>query len=233
MTPRLFRKARKPRVNTTQEEWSAGEEVRLRQLAGKLQVRDIADVLTGEFGVPRTRAAVSVRARILNISLWWDGYSQNQVAAAFGVWFKTVEHWRDDGLLKAEAWRVGRGRFGQWHFREADVAAFIDHCTWAYGVERMPAGPLRSRAEVAHRAEPWLTVEQLVDLWHVNARTIRLWVAQGRIPHKRRQAGVGLPKIVVRAADLPGLRQQLRDEALVNLRAAIRLRDERRRAKAA
>lgn len=205
----------------------------MKELAGSVQVRELARVLTREFGVPRTRHAVSVRGRLLGLSLWWDGYSQNQVAEIFGVWFKTVERWRLEGLLPAEPWEIGRGRFGQWLFNDSALAHFIDTCQWAYDVDAMPRGRWRTRAEVAHRAEPWLTIPQLVKLWGVVPTTIVHWVGQGRVPHRRRYAGPGRPKIVVRAADLPGLRAELREQALSNMRAAIKLRDERRRQKVA
>jgi hypothetical protein len=227
------RRRRAKRINNSAEPWSAGEQLRLRELASTVQVRQVARMLSNEFGVPRTKAAVSVRAHLLGISLWWDGYSQNQVAELFGVWFKTVERWRCDGLLEAHAWEVGRGRFGQWHFTEQDLASFIDTCQWAYGLEKMPAGPFRSRAEVAHHADPWLTSEEVAHVWNVSRETVCLWVRQGRIPHKRRQAGMGLPKIMIRAPDLPGLRAELREQALANLRAGIQVRDARRRRAAA
>jgi hypothetical protein len=128
---------------------------------------------------------------------------------------------------------VGRGRSGQWLFKDQTITHFIDTCQWAYDVQLMPPGRWRSRAEVAHRADPWLTVRELTALWHVNDRTVVHWAGQGRLPHRRRQAGMGRPKIMVRAADLPGLRAELREEALANIRAAITLRDERRRQRVA
>lgn len=210
--------------------WSPAEELRLRELAGKVQVRELARMLSDEFGVPRTKAAVSIRGRMLDISLWWGGgYSQMEVARIFGVWFRTVERWRDEGLLQGEAWEVGRGRFGQWHITEAALAEFVDQCTWAYALETMPAGPWRTRALVAHRADPWLTIDQLAELWRANVRTVRAWAIQGRLPHRRRRAGTGMPKIVVRAADLPGLRQELRAQSIANIRTAIAGREARKR----
>ncbi len=218
------------RINTSLEEWTPGEELRLRELAGTVQVREIARILSREFHVPRTSCAVSVRAAILGLSLWWDGYSQNQVAEIFSVWFATVARWRREGLLAGEHWEVGRGSHGQWHFSDEAISAFIDGCTWAYDSETMAPGRWRSRAEVAHRADPWLTARDVAAIWHVHPATVMTWIREGRIPHRRRAAGLGLPKVVIRAADLPGLRAELREQALTNLRAGIRRRDERRRA---
>lgn len=196
-------------------------------------MREVARRLTHEFHVPRTVSAVNVRAKLLGLSLWWDGYSQNQVAKWFGVTFIAVTRWRTDGLLPAQPWEVGRGRYGQWHITEQDLSRFIDTCAWAYDLAKMPPGPWRSRAEVAYRADPWLTVEQVCAVIGMVPETLRNHVRAGRVPYRRRVAGVGLPKIVIRASDLSGLKRELREHALTNLRAATALRVERRRARAA
>lgn len=223
---------RRVAANTSSEPWSPAEERRLRDLAGTVQVRQIARILTDEFGVPRTKAAVNTRAKLLGVSLWWDGYSQNQVAALFGVTFTTVGRWRTDGLLRCEAWEVGRGPRGQWRVAEQDLIAFISSHTWAYGVEPMQPGPLRSRAELAHRRDPWLTCERAAQLMGVSRELLSYYCKRGMVPHRRRVAGCGLPKIVVRAADIPGLRDELRAHALSNIRAAVARRWQQRGAAA-
>lgn len=231
--PKIVPRKRALVLNTTQEEWTRNEERRLRQLAGTLQVREIARILTREFAVPRTKAAVNTRAKLLGLSLWWEGYSQNEVSAIFGVCTTTVAHWRSDGLLSAEPWEVGRGSRGQWHFSDESLIAFIDGCTWAYDLYTMAAGRWRRRAEVAQRADPYLTVYQLAAAWHVNPETVQRWGREGRIPTKRRLAGLGLPKLMFHAADLPGVRDEIREHGRANLRAGLKRGADERRRKAA
>lgn len=223
---------RRQRANVSSEPWLPAEELRLRELAGAVEVRDIARILTLEFHVPRTKHAVKAHARVLDLSLWWDGYSQNQVAELFGVGPPVVCRWRQEGLLQGEAWgRRGRGRFGQWRFTQVDIASFITSYPWAYDLEYMVAGAFRSRAEVAHRADPWLRLPDAARLVGLHPDTFRHKLRQGLIPYQRRVAGVGSAKMMIRASDLtPHLREDLRRLALVNIREGIARRDQRRRA---
>lgn len=227
------RRRRQVGPNTSSEPWTAAEELRLREFAGTVQVRDIARALS-KGGVPRTVNAVNVRARMLGVSLWWEGYSQNQVVEAFGVTSHTVTLWAQAGLLKHTVWEGGgRSRFGQWHITEADLYHFVDTYPWAYDLKTMAPGVLRRRAEVATRADPWLTVDEVAAAIGMGPRQVKEYVRQGLIPHRRRVAGMGQPKIVVRAVDLPGLRQEIRADAIERIRAAVVRRVQRRQEMAA
>jgi hypothetical protein len=228
------RRGRLPRINTSAEPWSPAEELRLRELAGTMQRDELARTLSREFGVPRTVSAICIRAKLLDISLAWDGYSQSAIAELFGVSCATVGIWGKTGLLPYRVWEGGgRSRFGEWHVERADLLAFIDRYPWAYALEPMRRSPLRSRAEVAHRAQRWLTCKEAARAVGMTRETLARYVREGMVPHERRVAGLGQPKIMMRAADLPGLRERLREHALGNLREAIRTREERRKAKAA
>jgi len=223
-------KLRRPRsrsLNSSSEPWTAGEERRLCELAGKVQRDEIARILTAEFHVPRTVVAVCIRARKLGLSLWWEGWPQHKIAEAFGVTCNTVAKWGRDGLLRYRIWEGGgrgRGRWklGQWHVEKADLYEFIDHHPWAYDLERMPAGPLRTRAEVAHRADRWLTAQEAADAMGISRELLGYYARAGLVPHKRRVAGAGQPKIMVRATDIPGLRKQLREQAVQHIGDAVR-----------
>ncbi len=208
------RRRRQPTWNV----WSPAEERRLAELVGSRPAHQVAEQLEREFLIPRTPLAVRVRANRLGLSTWWDGYSQNQVAEVFGVTFSTVERWRRDGLLSGERWRVGRGRFGQWHFTEEDVARFIEHASWAYDLTRMqPGHAFTRRAEVTTRRDPWLRFEEAARELGRCPSSLAEWVKRGLVPHRRRVAGAGRPKIVIRARDLPEIREAIEWAARQNV----------------
>lgn len=213
--------------------WDVEQEARLRALAGTMDAGQIAAVLTAEFGTPRTRAAVRCRAKLLDLSLWRDGYSLQDLERIFGVGHRTIrKHWLEPGLLRARKW-VRMGPYEGWHVRHADAAAFVRAYPYLVEPARMQAGhPLRSLAEVCLRGK-YVTRDELARyLGYRDGNGIIRWLRRGLVPHVRRPKGGAAGAVFVRTADLPAIKErveQARAESLARKLARVRsLRSYRR-----
>jgi hypothetical protein len=159
--------------------------------------------LASEFGVPRSAEAVRHRAGKLGVRLP-RLLSLADLERLFGVDGGTVlRRWTANGALRVLP-RSGRGRSPRWQFRETDVEAFIRAHPWIYDWRRMQARHrLRSLAEVVHKADPWLTLDEAAGRGNLSVKRLRRLIAHDEIPHERRWHGCGpWGQIVVRAADL-------------------------------
>jgi hypothetical protein len=73
--------------------------------------------------------------------------------------------------------------------------------------ERATDPSLRSLAYVAHRADPWLRIADAARALYVSVEV--LYRCLRGIPHRRRVAGTGTAKVVIRARDLPTIAEVL------------------------
>lgn len=187
--------------------WLPGEDRRLAELAPLLDRQQLAARLASEFGVRRTPEAIRRRARLVGAHLAQRPLALADVERLFGVAGGTVlRRWVGGGALRALP-RTGRGRAPHRLFRETDVEAFIRAHPWLYDWTRMrPGHRLRSLAEVVHRSDPWLNLEQASAWSGLTVKQLRRLVATGELPHERRWQGCGpWGQLVVRAADLDEL----------------------------
>ncbi len=183
--------------------WLADEDRRLRELAAVFETVELAARLSQEFGGPRTPAAVRRRARLLGVSLGTRHLSLSDIETIFDVDGGTVlRRWVADGYLRVLP-RRGAGRARRWEFRETDVQAFIRAHPWLYDWRKMRAGVLRSLAEVVHRAEPWLSLEEAAARGGLSVKQLRRRVEREDLPHARRWHGrAPWGQIVIQAEDL-------------------------------
>ncbi len=188
--------------------WTPEEEALLRQLAGTMDLAEIARVLTERFGIPRSVNAVDVRCQRLGISHWRQGYCLRDIELIFRLHHRAiVRWWVQPGLLRGERWS-GRGPNQGWVFHETDVERFIREYPWAYDWTRMKRGhPLSRLAEVVNRADPWLTYEDLRRYVGIARVNLDRWRRRGLVPHQfRPKGGPGQGRIIVRARDFRAIK---------------------------
>lgn len=110
-----------------EDHWPPEQDERLRELAGTMDRRDIAQVLSREFPtLPRSAQAVAVYASRNGISLWPPGRSLWEIGRILGVTPTRVEAWIDLGWLVAMPYTARAGRaFSKWRVQDAAIEAFI------------------------------------------------------------------------------------------------------------
>lgn len=193
--------------------WTPLQCQRLAELAGQLEAPDVAATLFSEFGIPRTLAAVRIQAKRQRLSLERHGYSQRQLEQLFGVDHRAiVRWWIEPGLLKAQRCRP-RGPHAGWHITRSHLEAFISEHTWAYDWQRMqPGHPLSSLAEVAHKGDPWVTLDVACRWIKINPHNLLKWRRRGLVPTRRRPyAGTPHGRVMIRARDLPHIREAVHE----------------------
>lgn len=199
--------------------WTAEQEAWLRRHAGTMPIDELAAAISAEFGVPRNEHALRIRAKLLEISLWVRGWSMGDVERLFRVDHRViVRWWITPGLLIGRRWS-GRGPNAGWWFEEADVERFIRSSPWAYDAARMaPGHRLTLLATVTHRADPWLSREELAKYLGTSKMPIKTAMARGLIPHKRRYGAGGLGECRIRAADFASIAEKLDEVRRANRR---------------
>ena len=210
--------------------WTREEEDRLRQLAGTVELHRVAEILTAEFGTPRTRNAVDVRCARLGISHWVKGMSMTELERLFGYDHRAIaRNFVDTGLLPARRWS-GRGPNEGWWFEPADVERFIRSYPWLYDWTKMQRGHRLTRiAEMAHRIDPWVTMDVVARHLCLHPAPAKKWLHWGLIPHKRRPVGGG-GQVVVRARDLPAIKAAIDTERVRRAEAGKQRAREKRMA---
>lgn len=205
--------------------WTAEQNRVLAALAGTMPVEEIADALERRFLIRRTVASLRIQAKRLGISLWSGGYSLQQMERIFRLDHRAiVRNWVTTGVLAGKRWK-GRGPNEGWWFEPAEVERFVRECGWAYDVTRMlPGHPLTRLAELAHKADPWLTYQDLMAYLGIKAEiNMDRWRRRGLIPHKRRAKSGPGRRIVVRGRDFPAIKAAI-EEARAAAREASRAR---------
>jgi hypothetical protein len=107
--------------------WMPEHEERLRQLAGTMDRKQLAETLSREFpDAPRTVHAVSIRAQRLGISLWPPGRSLWEISKLLGVSDKRILTWISLGWLEAFPYEAGAG-VGRcrWRVHDDALQAFL------------------------------------------------------------------------------------------------------------
>lgn len=202
------------RTGTRWNAWDREQDALLVELAGSRSPAEIAVALTERFGIPRRAAAVRKRAPHLGLSLYRRQLSVHELMRICHVHTRTILRvWVGPGLLRAERRGTrGRGRAGEWLFAPEDVEAFLRSAPWAYDVERIRAGhPLRRVAEAAQRRDPWVGEAEACAYLGLSRETLRVWRVRLSLDMRRRYGGVGPPRMVYRAADLPAIRDAIRE----------------------
>lgn len=216
-----------PRRRAQWNGWTMEEENLLRELAGSMELGEIARILSERFGVPRTPNAVDVRCQRLGISRWVPGMSLRDLERLFACDHQSiVRHWVETGLLRARRWS-GRGPHPGWWFEPADVERFIRDCPWAYDWRRMKPGHRLTRlAEVVNRADPWFSYDDLRRYVGISKRNLDKWRRRGLVPHKRRPGAGSYGQILVRGRDFRAIKHAI-EAARAEAKAAIRERGRR------
>lgn len=192
--------------------WSYEQDTRLRELAGTRPAPAIAARLSEEHGIPRTVAAVRVRAKRLGVSLYVNAVTLGELERVFGVSHHAiVRWWLRPGLMAATRW-AGRGPHAGWWIEEAAVARFVREHAYAYDMAAMLPGHRWTRlAEVAQRADRWLTWSAAAAYVGISTTNLDRWLQRGRVQvDVRRRYGAGdKGRIMVRARDLAALREAI------------------------
>lgn len=212
--------------------WTPPQRSRLAELAGQVEAADLAAMLSAEFGIPRTLPAVRIQAKRQRLSLERRGYSQRQIEWLFGVDHRAVMRWWiTPGHLQAERCRA-RGPHAGWHVSHAALEAFVRDETWAYDWRRMqPGHPMTMLAEVAHKAEPWVTLDVACRWIGINRSNLLKWRRRGVVSTRQRPyPGAPRGRVMVRARDLPRIRDDVRSAQRVAHQRTIDLFTARRRA---
>ena len=188
--------------------WTPEQNRVFTELAGTMPIVEITEELERRFHIRRTTASLRIQAKRLGISLWNRGYSLTELERVFRLDHRAiVRNWVTPGLLAARRWQ-GRGPNDGWWFDQAEVERFARECGWAYDVDRMqPGHPLTRLAEVAHRADPWLTYQDLLRYLGLKAEVnLDRWRRRGLVPHKRRPKSGPGQRIVIRGRDFPAIK---------------------------
>lgn len=197
--------------------WNAEQNDALRALAGTMPVSMVAAALSERFSVPRTSAAVRMRAKRLGISLWVKAWSLRDVVILFGVDHRTiVSWWLEHGLLAATRWD-GRGPHGGWWITFEALERFVRQHSYAFDwrrmrpeqlcVERRGEGRrLASLAELLDRADPWRPYGELVAFVGIRRTNLDRWRRQGLVPCRRRSGAGEKGEIVVQGRQFGAIR---------------------------
>lgn len=190
--------------------WTPPQDARLQELAGSGSYADLAAQLSEEFGIPRSAQAIRVRAKRLGISLWRHGYSLRDLERIFRYDHRAIVNWWVfEGLLDAQ--RIdGRGPYARWLFTEAQVEAFVRDHGYVYDWRRMQRGHrLRSLAEMAAKRDPWVTRDVAMRYIGISSVNFKRWQNRGLIPHKRRPLAGPAGQVMIRASDLPAIKERI------------------------
>lgn len=181
--------------------WTREEDAIIRRHANVLPRQEIARLCTQESGVQRSAQGVSRRANedlgiVMNerevYALWGVGRT---VAKVFGVHANTVCAWEAAGYIKSREW-------GKFHvYDEAEIQRFIREQPWAYDVEKMQRGPLRSLAEVIQKRQPWYRVPALAVMLGMRDDTIYAYARKGIVRSRQRNGHNGA--VLIRGEDIP------------------------------
>ena len=189
------------RANT----WTDEENDYLRRHVGTCPFREVVAGMVAETGIERTVEAADVQVRALGLSRWVRCWQREHLRRLFRVAHSTVEAWIAEGLLAASRWR-GRGGYPQWWIEDADLRRFITNDPWAYDWRRMKPGPMRSLAEVAAKANPYFTLQEVARLTGIPYWKLVEWARAGRLPAKRRTGRTGYVVSASSVADLRNAR---------------------------
>lgn len=183
--------------------WTIEHDAWLREHAGTASITDLAAAISAAFEIDRTVPAVRVRAKVLGISLWRDGFTMRDLEHIFGVDHRVIRRWWiEPGLLPATRWDP-RGPHERWLFTTADVERFIRDHGYAYDWQQMRAGhPLRSLAQVQAKRDSWITFDELAGHVGIHRSNLKVWKKRGFIPHKRRHKAGLNGWIMVRGCDV-------------------------------
>lgn len=190
--------------------WRPEHDEWLRQHAGSAAVGVLACEFSREFAVERTPAALRIRAKRLGISLWMRGYSLRDVEQIFGTDHRVIVRWWVlPGLLRGRRWQ-GRGPNLGWWFERNDLEAFVREHGYAYHTKKMQGGhPLQMLAEAVQRRDPWVGRDELLKYVEIADVNLKRWMQRGLVPHVRRYGAGGKGEIVVRASELPTIRERI------------------------
>lgn len=212
--------------------WDIEQDAALEALAGTVEADEIARRLSEQFAIPRTKAAVRIRAKRLGVSLWVQGWSLRDVERFFGLDHRAiVRYWVTPGLLQSERWN-GRGPFDGWRFTDAEIERFLREHQGGYDVARLDAtwttDPQRRRtldrfaslARALAVRDPWLTWDQLSRAVGISGTNLERWHRRyGFIPTQRRPGAGGLGERMVRASAIPMIRATIAAYTRANRRA--------------
>lgn len=207
--------------------WTPEHEDLLREIAGTVPIEELCDLWEQRTGIRRTRGALVMRAKRLDISLWSQGWSLRDVMALFRVHHTTVlRHWVASGELVGTRWS-GRGRHRGWWFVESDVERFIRGYPWRYDRSRMaPTHRLTRVAEVIHRADPWLTWSEAARVLEISTTKLDVWRNRGLVPVRRRPGAGAVGQQMVRGRDLPQIRAAIETARRIGRERATEIRRE-------
>jgi hypothetical protein len=184
-----FARRRAPAGGVRGDVWTDAQRERLQQLAGHIDARAIATVLSREFPeTPRTRHGVHLQAHKMGLSLWQPGRSLEEVGALFGLHAKHVRQWWvGTGLLEASVYEKDRTGGVLYRVSDQALSTFVKTHTWAYVAARMRAGdPLAALARVYCARPVWLDVDQLARIIGCRRSAVTEAIRSSGIPHKRR-----------------------------------------------
>jgi DNA-binding transcriptional regulator YiaG len=212
-----------PRTGEIHVLWSPAEKLLVRRdvEAGALS-RVIQQHLAAELHSHRSRYAIGCEVQRQELRMLGpaDVFSQQQLARMFGVRAATVRQWTQAGLLDGRhvsRRHGGRGPRGQWQYSLAAVESFMRTHPWAFDAQevakRCRNKRLASLAEVSARADLWLRLDAAAVALHVSRDTLGTYVARGLVPHRRRIAGAGSAKVMIRARDIPSIAEIIQQEA--------------------
>ena len=215
------------------DSWSPREIELLERLAGTMEIERVAEEITRVSDIPRTVAAVRVKATRLGISMWTQGMSMVGMERLFGLDHRAIERWWvDPGLLAGRRWN-GRGPNEGWWFDPKEVEAFIRSYPWVYDWRDMKAGhPLTRLAEVINALDPWLHNEELARYVGINPHNLNRWRRRGLVPFKRRPKSGRAGYVMIRGRDFPGIKADIHEAQRAARRRGIDHSVATRRAKA-
>lgn len=203
--PLRLDKQYKPRVP-----WTDAEREMIRELAGTMSMRAIAEAVTERYQIRRTWHGVEKVAGEMGVLLGRspDLFSVTEFARLVGVHREfAVRHVVKPGLVQSSIWDGGRRKSAEPSMvmrviHRSEVERFLREYPWMYDWAMVQPGPLRLLAEVVNRRDPYLSRKDAARLLGVQPSTLGYWVRRGVLSPKIRPGG-GHDLHMFRAAELP------------------------------
>lgn len=158
--------------------------------AGKMDIYELAEYVSRLYGVYRTPKALETQLGMLGFPIEKQGMSPYAASRFFGVHYKTVNKWIDDGLLLCATKKSNRGRTNPW-ILPSDLEVFIRQYPWKYDFRKLRSRhPLTRVAEIVNKTRPYFWSSDVAKVLNVSQHEIYRMARDGIIESKI-QCGYG------------------------------------------
>lgn len=166
------------KVTVRKDKWTTRHIDRLRQLAGTMTAKKIAEKLSDEFCIPRTEHAVELKAKQNKISLMCCvDMTIAQASFVLGLAQPTLAKYLAEGVL--DGYKETDSKYAYWHITYDAAEKFIRAYPYLVDRKKIKNKRLQSIAEGEFVRDPWLTLPEAARILDMSRSTIGLYAKQG------------------------------------------------------